>query len=133
MPLASLNHVSLAFGHLPLFDDAVLQIEAGERISLVGRNGTGKSTLLQLLNGGQAPAAGSVWLQPGATVARLAQDVPLSSDGSVVDVVAGGLGAISELVATYHHTAHRVADGGTPALLARLGELQHELEQRDGW
>jgi ATP-binding cassette subfamily F protein uup len=133
MPVASLNHVSLSFGHLPLLDDVVLQIEPGERISLVGRNGTGKSTLLQLLSGEQAPDSGSAWLQPGATVARLAQDVPLSSDRSVVDVVADGLGPISELVATYHHTAQRVADAGSPALLARLGELQHELEQRDGW
>ena len=55
MPVASLNHVSLAFGHLPLLDDALLQIEAGERVSLVGRNGTGKSTLLQILSGEQRP------------------------------------------------------------------------------
>src|SRR5262245_49151623 len=133
MPVASLNQVSLAFGHVALLESAVLQIEAAERISLVGRNGAGKSTLLQLLSGEQTPDTGSVWRQPGTTVARLAQDVPLASDATVVDVVASGLGAISELVATYHHTAHRVADAGTPALLARLGELQHELEQQDGW
>jgi len=133
MPVASLNHVSLAFGHLPLLDDVVLQIEPGERVSLVGRNGTGKSTLLELLTLEQVPDTGSVWLQPGATIARLAQDVPLSSDRTVVDVVTDGLGALSELVATYHHTAMHVADAGTPALLATLGELQHELELRDGW
>jgi ATP-binding cassette subfamily F protein uup len=133
MPVASLNHVSLAFGHLPLLDDVVVQIEPGERVSLVGRNGTGKSTLLELLTGEQVPDAGSVWVQPGATIARLAQDVPLSSDRTVVDVVTDGLGALSDLVATYHHTATRVADASTPALLATLGQLQHELELRDGW
>jgi ATP-binding cassette subfamily F protein uup len=121
MPVAALNHVSLSFGHVPLLDDALLQIEAGERVSLVGRNGTGKSTLLQILSGEQLPDSGSVWFQPGLRVARLAQDVPLSTSRSVVDVVADGLGELSELVASYHHTAHRVADASTPALLARLG------------
>jgi len=133
MPVAALNHVSLAFGHVPLLDDALLQIEGGERVSLVGRNGTGKSTLLQILSGEQRPDTGSVWFQPGLRVARLAQDVPLSTSRSVVDVVADGLGELSELVASYHHTAHRVADASTPALLAKLGELQHELELHDGW
>ena len=59
--------------------------------------------------------------------------MPLSTNRTVVDVVADGLGEISELVATYHHAARNVAEGSTPALLATLGELQHELEQRDGW
>jgi len=133
VPLVSLNHVSLAFGHLPLLDDVVLHVEPRERVSLLGRNGTGKSTLLQLLSGEQQPDSGTVAWQPGVRVARLAQDVPLSSDRPVVDVVAGGLGPIAELVATYHHVAHRVAEASTPALLDRLGRLQHDLDQQDGW
>jgi len=133
MPIASLNQISIAFGHLPLLDAVNLQIEPGERVSLVGRNGTGKSTLLQILSGEQAPDAGSVWHQPGLRIGRLTQDVALTTDRPVVDVVAEGLGEISELVAAYHHTAHTVADGSSPQLLARLGELQHELERRDGW
>src|SRR6185295_1232832 len=133
MPVASLNQVSIAFGHLPLLDAVTLQIEPGERVSLVGRNGTGKSTLLQILSGEQAPDAGSVWHQPGLRIGRLTQDAALATDRAVVDVVAEGLGEISELVSAYHHTAHTVADGSSPQLLARLGELQHELERRDGW
>ena len=91
MPVASLNQVSLAFGHLPLLEGVSLQIEPGERVSLVGRNGTGKSTLLQILSGEQRPDSGSVWFQPALRVARLEQDVPLATDRTVVDVVAGSV------------------------------------------
>jgi ATP-binding cassette subfamily F protein uup len=133
MPLVSLDHVSLAFGHLPLLDDVVVQIEGGERVALVGRNGSGKSTLLQVLSGERAIDAGAVAVSPGLRIGRLAQDVPLATERAVFDVVADGLGEISELVAAYHRTARRVAEGESPALLSTLGELQHELEQRDGW
>ena len=71
----------------------MLQLEAGERVSVVGRNGTGKSTLLRILSGEQAPDAGSVWRRPGLRVARLDQDVPLSDARTVFDVVAEGLGS----------------------------------------
>ena len=56
----------IAFGHLPLLDDVSLQIEASERVSIIGRNGTGKSTLLQIISGELPPDAGTVWRQPGA-------------------------------------------------------------------
>src|SRR5712692_8493606 len=105
MPLVSLDHISIAYGHLPLLDDASLQIEPGERVCVIGRNGTGKSTLLQILSGDQFPDTGSVWRQPGTGVARLVQDVPLSASRPVFDVVAEGLGNLGELVAAYHHAA----------------------------
>src|SRR5262245_23092024 len=133
MPLAVLDQVSIAYGHLPLLDRASLQIDAGERVALIGRNGTGKSTLLQIVEGSLPPDAGSVWRQPGARAARLEQDVPLSSHRPVFDVVAEGLGDLAALVTRYHHAAVQVSEGATPARLDRLGQLQHELEERDGW
>jgi ATP-binding cassette subfamily F protein uup len=133
MPLVSLDHISLAFGHLPLLDDISFQIEPGERVCVIGRNGTGKSTLLRILSGEQAPDTGSMWLQPGVRRARLEQDVPLSADRPVFDVVSEGLGSLSQLVAEYHHTAVLVASNATPALLEKLGRLQHELEEQQGW
>ena len=133
MPLAVLDHISIAYGHLPLLDRATLQIEAGERLALIGRNGTGKSTLLQIVEGSLPPDAGTVWRQPGARAARLVQDVPLSTDLPVFDVVAEGLGDLAALVTRYHHVAVQVSEHGTPALLDQLGQLQHELEERDGW
>ena len=90
MPLVTLDRVSIAFGHLPLLTDASLQIEDKERVAVVGRNGTGKSTLLQIVSGDLAPDGGSVWRQPALRVARLAQDVPLSDPRHVFDVVAEG-------------------------------------------
>jgi ABC transport system ATP-binding/permease protein len=133
MPLVSLDRVSVAYGHLPLLEQVSLQIDAGERVCIIGRNGTGKSTLLQIIRGDLAPDAGSVWTQPGVQMARLVQDVPLASDQPVFDVVAQGLGDLSELTTAYHRAAVAVAERGTPALLEQLGRLQHELEERDGW
>jgi ATP-binding cassette subfamily F protein uup len=90
MPLVSLDHVRMAYGHLPLLDDANLQIDRGERVCVIGRNGTGKSTLLQIIAGDVIPDEGTVWRQPSLRIARLVQDVPLSSDRPVFDVVAEG-------------------------------------------
>jgi ATP-binding cassette subfamily F protein uup len=133
MPLVSFDHISIAFGHVPLLDDVSFQIERGERLCVIGRNGSGKSTLLRILSGEQAPDAGTVWLQPGVRRARLEQDVPLSADRPVFDVVSEGLGRLSELVAAYHRAAVLVAADATPALLETLGRLQHELEEQHGW
>jgi len=133
MALIALDQLSISFGSLPLLDRVGLQIEANERVCLIGRNGTGKSTLLQIINGNQAPDSGLVWRQPGVNIARLAQDATLFADRPVFDVVAEGLGDLSDLVTLYHHTAVQVSENGNPALLEELGNLQHELEDRDGW
>src|SRR5688572_28400715 len=133
MPSVSLDRISHAFGHLPLLDQASMQIEPGERVSVIGRNGAGKSTLLQIISGEEEPDAGSVWRQPGLRVARLVQDVPLSANRPVFDVVADGLGDLRDLVTAYHRAARDVAEDATDVNLATLGRLQHELEEREGW
>ena len=133
MPLVSLDQVSIAYGHLPLLEDATLRLEPDERVCVIGRNGTGKSTLLKILAGAVPPDRGVVRRAPGVCTAMLVQDVPLSSDRPVFDVVAEGLGELSELVAAYHRTAVEVAAQPAPALLDRLGRLQETLEARDGW
>jgi ATP-binding cassette subfamily F protein uup len=98
MSLVSLEGVSIAFGHLPLLDSIALRVEPRERIAVIGRNGTGKSTLLKILDGSIQPDSGTVWLEPGLRIARLEQDVPFATDRSVAEVVADG------------HTHHTVAD-----------------------
>ena len=94
MPLVALEHISHAYGHVPLLDDVGLQVEAGERIAIIGRNGAGKSTLMQIIAGELPPDAGTVWRQPGTRVTRLVQDVPLSANRTVAEVVGEGLGAL---------------------------------------
>ena len=133
MPLVTLDRISIAFGHLPLLDQASLQLEPRERVCIVGRNGTGKSTLLQLVSGDQQPDSGTVWRQPGLRIGRLAQDPAFLDSRPVFDVVSEGLGTLGEVVANYHHAAVEVADGGGDAALERLGRYQQELEKRDGW
>src|SRR5829696_7715476 len=83
MPFLTLDHVFTAFGHVPLLDDAALQVEPGERIAIVGRNGTGKSTLLKIIAGDLEPDAGTVWRGPGVKVSRLPQDLMEETAGTV--------------------------------------------------
>jgi ATP-binding cassette subfamily F protein uup len=133
MALISLDRVSIAFGHLPLLDEVSLQVEPKERVCLIGRNGTGKSTLLQIVNGDIQADTGTVWRQPSMRSARLDQDVILSANRPVFDVVAHGLGDLSALVSAYHHAAVQVAEHPSDVSMEMLGRLQHELDERDGW
>ena len=123
----------MAFGHVPLLDGASLIIEPGERVAVIGRNGTGKSTMLQILSGELIPDAGTIWRAPGLRAARLVQDASVATTDSVFDVVAEGLGDLSEVISAYHHATLRVETDHSEEALNELGNLQHELEKRDGW
>jgi ATP-binding cassette subfamily F protein uup len=91
MPIVRLSNACLSFGLKPLLDQAMLQVRKGERVCLLGRNGEGKSSLLQLITGSIVPDSGEVWIRPGARVASLAQEVSTGSDASVLEVIRGGL------------------------------------------
>ena len=91
MPIVRLEKVSLSFGLKPLLDDVSLQLRRGERVCLLGRNGEGKSSLLQLITRKILPDSGEIWVRPGARIASLAQEVSPASDALVRDVVLGGV------------------------------------------
>jgi len=96
MALLSLREIRVAFGGPPLLEGASLQIEPGERICLLGRNGTGKSTLLRVVNGEIAPDEGEIVRQQGVKVALVPQEVPPGLSGTVYDVVSGGTRVAAE-------------------------------------
>jgi ABC transport system ATP-binding/permease protein len=91
MPIVRLDKVSLSFGLKPLLDNVNLQLRRGERVCLLGRNGEGKSSLLQLITKTRVPDSGEVWVRPGARIATLAQEVSAASDVTVRAVVLGGV------------------------------------------
>ena len=95
MALISLQEVSLGFGGPPLLERVNLQIERGEMVGLLGRNGMGKSTLLKLVYGELEPDSGTVARQQNLRLAYLPQEVPQELSGTVLEVTAGGLGPLA--------------------------------------
>ncbi|QNN45809.1 ATP-binding cassette domain-containing protein [Thermomonas brevis] len=126
MPLMQFQRVDYGVGGPLLLDHVDLTIEPGERVCIVGRNGAGKSTLMRLMAGEIRPDDGEIRVQNGMVVARMAQEVPQDTQGSVFDVVADGLGDLGQLLARYHHAVH---EGDMAAMAA----AQTAIEARDGW
>ena len=132
-PLLSLKNLSLSYGHVPLLDGVELALEAGERVCLVGRNGTGKSSLLRLIYGETLPDDGEIWRRDNLRVARLEQDLPAGVTGSVFDIVASGLQELGEVLRRYHHALARLEESQTDHQVQELTELSHALDTADGW
>ena len=134
MPLIQLSEVSLAFGHVPLLDHVDLVIEPGQRVGLIGRNGTGKSSLLRILQGAQNPDDGKAWLAPDLKLASVAQEPLFDPGQTVFEAVAEGLGKGNRLLVEYHAAAHEFAENHEDPLLAeRLHALQEQLDATNGW
>jgi len=132
MPLLTFDRLELAYGHCPLLDGASLVIEAGERIGLIGRNGTGKSSLLKIIAGESQPDAGEVWRAPGLKLTYVPQEPQFQPGHTVFEAVAEGVGEAQRLLAEYHAAAHAMAEGDEAAY-ADFERLSHELEVADAW
>jgi len=133
MALVSVQDISLAFGGPLLFDQMNLQIERNERIALLGRNGTGKTTLMKILSKQMAPDTGNIVYQKGINAAYLPQEVPTDLTGNVFDIVLSGLGQRAEIVKDYHHVSHSLEQEQSPGLLNELDRLQAEMDRTNGW
>jgi ATP-binding cassette subfamily F protein uup len=132
MPLLTFDRLELAYGHWPLLDGASLVIDAGERIGLIGRNGTGKSSLLKIIAGINPPDAGELWRKPALKLAYVPQEPQFEPGHTVFEAVAEGVGAAQTLLAQYHAVAHAMAEGDE-TVYADFERLSHELEVADAW
>lgn len=131
--LITLNNISLAFGLDPLLDKAKFQIAEGERVCLIGRNGTGKSSLLKIIEGTILPDSGDIWRKPGLKLARLEQELPQQTTDTVYEFVAKGLAETGELLAQYHALTQRLTHDHTSRDLAQLERLQRMIDASNAW
>ncbi|MBS7661259.1 ATP-binding cassette domain-containing protein [Pseudomonas lalucatii] len=130
MTLLKFTDVSLAYGAMPLLDQVSWQIARGERVCIIGRNGTGKSSLLRLVKGDRQADDGEIWRAPGLKIGELPQELPRADERTVFDVVAEGLDGVGALLAEYHHLSQNIH---SDADLDKLMHVQQDLEARDGW
>lgn len=133
MAFVSLRGIKLGFGGPNLLNDLDLQINPGERLCLLGRNGEGKSTLMKMIAGMIKPDEGNIEFQTGTRVAYLSQDIPDNLTGTVYDVVASGLDKVGQLLKDYHHISLELAENYNEKIMSRLEHIQHELEAQSGW
>ncbi len=133
MALISLQEISLAFGGPLLFDNLSLQLEAGERVALLGRNGTGKTTLMKMMAGEFGPDEGRIICQPGLEITHLPQEIPSGLEGNVFDIVATGLGKRGDLLKEFHHISHALHTDHSPQLMRQLDRVQEELTRTNSW
>ncbi|MBA3034361.1 MAG: ATP-binding cassette domain-containing protein [Gammaproteobacteria bacterium] len=135
MPLIKLDNGCLAYGHVPLLDAAQFQLDPGERVALIGRNGTGKSSLLAALAGRAHLDDGIVWTQPALKLGYVPQEPPCDPALTVFQAVVAGMGETARLLADYHDVAHQLteADADHEVLLERLQHLQHDMETLGVW
>src|SRR5574340_549940 len=135
MPIITLAKACLAFGHVALLDHADFQLDEGERVGLIGRNGGGKSSMMRVLAGQGNLDDGLVWRAPAARICYVSQEPVLASGDTVFDAVAQGLGALHALLSDYHHVSHQLSepDADVDVLLEKMQQLQTQLEAQDGW
>lgn len=132
MALLSIRNLSLAFGGPPLLHDISLQVNKGERICLLGRNGMGKSTLLKLIAAELPPDSGTIERQQGLQIASLPQEVPRDLTGSVYAAIAAGLGEPGRLLSRYRQLSVAV-EAGNEGMLPQLLDIQHDLDRMSAW
>jgi ATP-binding cassette subfamily F protein uup len=133
MAVISLSNAQLAFGHVALLDHAEFSLEPAERVGLIGRNGTGKSSLLKIIAGTSKLDDGLMVMQQGLKIAYVEQEPQFSPDMSVFDAVAAGLGDLPGLLAEYDHLTTQFGGDNDDALMERMHEIQMRLDAADAW
>ncbi len=135
MSLISLKNASLAFGHVALLDKVNFQLQADERVCLLGRNGEGKSSLLKAIAGLQTLDDGELVLAQNIKIGYLPQEVfdqAAEQNHSIYDIVLRGLGREGQLILEYERLLEAM-DSATEADLEKLAAIQVEIDASDAW
>ena len=133
MAVISLSSAQLAFGHVALLDHAEFSLETTERVGLIGRNGTGKSSLLKVISGKFKLDDGLLVQQQGLKIAYVEQEPSFDPSTSVFDAVAAGMGEQAAMLAEYEQLTGQFGQGDDDALMDRMHDLQVKLDACDGW
>lgn len=129
MSLVTLQQVEVGYGGPALLNKVDFAIEPGERICIIGRNGVGKSTLLKVVNREIIPDDGSLRFQEGVKVAKLTQEVPSDTKGTIFQVVSSGLGHVGELLLEFR----QLITNADEASMEKMARVQQKIEAEDGW
>jgi ATP-binding cassette subfamily F protein uup len=133
MSVLSIQNIQVSFGGPAILENLSLKIQPKERIGLLGRNGAGKSTLMKLIAGEILADSGEINKSSSLKVARLVQDVPTGTDGTVFQVVASGLGDLTPLLERYHRVLKSISEDPSDKNMQELESCQHALEVANGW
>ena len=131
--LISLDQINLSFGPKSLLDHVNFNIQKGERVCLVGRNGAGKSSLMKLIEGVIQADSGTIWRSPALKLSRLQQDPPKGIQCTVYEYVSQGLSEAGALLARYHALTHKLETSATDEDLEALGRLQQSIDACNAW
>lgn len=131
--LIRLSSAQLAFGTHVILDKADFQVNANERVCLVGKNGTGKSTLMKIVARQMDLDGGELRYNNEIVVARLEQDPPEKAEMSVFDFVSSGIAHVGELIAKYHHVLLELETNYSDAVMDKLAKLQAQMDDNDAW
>ncbi|RFP09606.1 MULTISPECIES: ATP-binding cassette domain-containing protein [unclassified Duganella] len=133
MAVISLSSAQLAFGHVALLDHAEFSLETGERVGLIGRNGTGKSSLLKIISGRFKLDDGLLVMQQGLKIAYVEQEPVFDPEMSVFDAVASGMGDLQDLLKEYDALTGQFGQGDDDAVMERMHDIQVKLDAADAW
>lgn len=133
MSVLSIKNIQVSFGGPAILDNISLKIQPKERIGLLGRNGAGKSTLMKLIAGEILADSGEINKSSSLRVARLVQDVPTGTVGTIFQVVASGLGDLTPLLESYHEVLRSISEDPSDKNMQALESCQHALEAANGW
>ena len=133
MAVISLTNAQLAFGHVALLDHAEFSLDAAERVGLIGRNGTGKSSLLKIIAGTSKLDDGLLVMQQGLKIAYVEQEPQFAVDMTVFDAVASGMGELPALLTEYNTLAGQLGGSDDESIMDRMHAIQVKLDAEDAW